>query len=98
MNRRNFIEQFARASFGIPLIISACSGKSTPDTDQDVLGGASNDFPLMESTIAELRNMYKDGKATVRSITEMYISRIEAIDQAGVNLNSVIEKIGRAHV
>ena len=75
----------------IPLIISACSGKSTPDTDQDVLGGASNDFPLMESTIAELRNMYKDGKATVRSITEMYISRIEAIDQAGVNLNSVIE-------
>jgi amidase len=91
MNRRKFIRKSAIASFGIPVIISACTGKTTPDTDLDLVDGISNDFPLLESTIADLQRMFKDGKASVRSVTELYLSRIEAVDQSGVGLNSVIE-------
>ena len=91
MNRRKFIRKSAIASFGIPVIISACTGKTTPDTDLDLVDGISNDFPLLESTIADLQRMFKEGKASVRSVTELYLSRIEAVDQSGVGLNSVIE-------
>jgi amidase len=91
MNRRKFIRKSAIASFGIPVIISACAGKTTPDTDLDLVDGISNDFPLLESTIADLQRMFKEGKASVRSVTELYLSRIEAVDQSGVELNSVIE-------
>ena len=91
MNRRNFIRKSAIASFGIPVIISACAGKTTPDTYLDLVDGISNDFPLLESTIADLQRMFKEGKASVRSVTELYLSRIEAVDQSGVELNSVIE-------
>ncbi len=44
-----------------------------------------------EITIAELNEGLKSGKYTVRSITEHYIARINAIDKKGPAINSVIE-------
>ncbi len=46
---------------------------------------------LDEITIDELREGFKSGKYTVRSVTEEYISRIKAIDKKGPAINSVIE-------
>jgi amidase len=48
-------------------------------------------FELEEVTIDDLQAGMKSGKYTSRSITEKYLSRIEAIDKSGPALNSVIE-------
>ncbi len=48
-------------------------------------------FEFDEVTIDDLQEGMKSGKYTVRSITEKYLSRIEAIDKSGPAVNSVIE-------
>ena len=48
-------------------------------------------FEFDEITIAELQDGMKSGKYTAQSITEKYLARIGAIDQAGPNIKSVIE-------
>lgn len=48
-------------------------------------------FELEELTIAELGTAMQSGKYTGRSIAEMYIARIQAIDKQGPSLNCVIE-------
>ena len=48
-------------------------------------------FELNEVTIDELQQKMKDGKLTSKSITQMYLKRIEAIDKKGPAINSVIE-------
>ncbi len=48
-------------------------------------------FELDEATVAELRLRMATGKETSRSLTEKYLKRIEAIDQSGPTLKSVIE-------
>jgi amidase len=46
---------------------------------------------LDEFTIADLQDGMKSGKYTARSLVEMYLARIQAIDRQGPALNSVIE-------
>jgi amidase len=48
-------------------------------------------FELDEITIAELQDGMKSGKYTARSIAELYLARIDAIDKSGPAINSVIE-------
>ncbi len=48
-------------------------------------------FELDEITIAELQDGMKSGNYTARSIAELYLSRIDAIDKNGPAVNSVIE-------
>jgi len=48
-------------------------------------------FELDESTIAELHHGMESGRFTARSLAEIYLSRIEAIDKGGPGLRSVIE-------
>ncbi|MGA7852066.1 MAG: amidase [Candidatus Acidiferrales bacterium] len=48
-------------------------------------------FELDEVTIADLQNNMKSGKYTARSVAELYLSRINAIDKSGPTINSVIE-------
>src|SRR5206468_9490474 len=71
-------------------------------------------FELDEVTIADLQAGMSSGKFSSRSITEKYLTRIDAIDKQGPAINSVLElnsdalamadaadkerKIGRAHV
>lgn len=45
---------------------------------------------LEEMTISQLQQGYKNGKYTVKQVVADYLSRIEAIDRKGPNLNSVI--------
>ena len=46
---------------------------------------------LDEATIADLQAAMASGKLSARSLTEKYLARIEAIDQHGPAVNSVIE-------
>src|SRR2546428_3867479 len=48
-------------------------------------------FELGEMTIADLQAGMSSGKFTARSITEKYLTRIEAIDKQGPAINSVLE-------
>jgi amidase len=48
-------------------------------------------FALEEVTITELQDGMQSGKYTARSITEKYLSRIQAVDKHGPAVNSVLE-------
>jgi amidase len=59
----------------------------------DYSAGASRaaNFGLEELTLAELQEGMSSGKFSARSITEKYLSHIEAIDRRGPRLRSIIE-------
>src|SRR5437016_5155399 len=44
-----------------------------------------------EKTVAQLQSEMASGKLTSVQLTQYYIDRINALDQAGPNVNSVIE-------
>ena len=46
---------------------------------------------LPEWTIADLKQKFESGELTSHQVTELYLSRIEAIDKNGPHVNSVIE-------
>ena len=46
---------------------------------------------MQENSILELQTAMKEGVESARSITEAFLSRIEALDQAGPGIQSVIE-------
>jgi amidase len=49
-------------------------------------------FELQEATIAALQDGMREGRYTARSIAELYLARMVAIDHAGPAINSVIER------
>jgi len=71
---------------------SACARS---DRDRDTQPGAAptevGSFELEEVTIAELGRRMAEGERTSREITRLYLDRIEALDQQGPALRSVIE-------
>ena len=52
--------------------------------------GQDFSFPLNEITIDEIHRGYDSGRYTVKEIVSQYINRINNIDQAGPEINSVI--------
>ena len=72
---------------------SACAPS---DRDRDALPSPVptpevGSFGLEEVTIAELGRQMADGERTSREITELYLDRIEALDDQGPRLRSVVE-------
>src|ERR1700751_576024 len=47
-------------------------------------------FKILEATIDDIRNAYKSGQLTCRQLVQMYLDRIEAFDQKGPAINSII--------
>jgi amidase len=48
-------------------------------------------FSIVEASVADLQAAMTAGKATSKSITQLYLARIKAIDKSGPKINSVIE-------
>lgn len=48
-------------------------------------------FDVVEKTVLELQNAMTNGKTTAQQLVRLYLARIAAIDNAGPQLNSVIE-------
>jgi len=93
VNRRNFLKNGSVAGIAATAITSlaACNtpadnAKITTDKEPDY-----NDFTLNETTIDSLQAKMKSGELTSRSITEMYLKRIDSIDKKGPAINAVIE-------
>lgn len=93
MHRRNFLKTGTLAGLSLTAVAAAScnlasSGKKTEGSPETENG---DDFVLNEVTIDELQKKMKSKEYTSRSITELYLKRIEDIDKSGPKLNSVIE-------
>jgi amidase len=92
MNRRNFLRNGSLAGLSLTILAT-----SSCDTEKKNTGKLSDDrdnidhFILNETTVDELQQKMASGELSSRKITELYLERIEAIDNDGPGLNSVIE-------
>ena len=90
MDRRKFLLNATLAGLTVPAFLQSCSTGKGPDSDLEPQVHP-DDFPLREMSITDIQKMIREGKATVRSITEQYLQRIAMLDHAGHELRSVIE-------
>ena len=93
MNRKNFLRHSTLAGLSLSALAGAScnTAPSAEKKEEAPAGTAPTDFALNEATIDDLQQKMKSGEYTSRSITELYLKRIDAIDKAGPALNAVIE-------
>jgi len=91
MDRRGFIAAGAAGVAGVTLGTTACApGADRPAAGPDGTGTVSP-FELDEVTVAALQQSMERGERTARSITRLYLDRIEVLDRRGPELRSIIE-------
>jgi amidase len=92
VKRRKFLRDSTLASLaGISAFAHLTSCVKKVDEGNSSSNSIDADFELSEITIDQLQEKMQSGQWTARSITEMYLKRIEEIDKAGPELNAVIE-------
>lgn len=90
MNRRNFIKNGTAAGVISTLGIGTASAiSSNLSTSTEI--SFDDKFDLNEVTVLQLQEMMQIGKLSAKSLTRMYLKRIEEIDKNGPKLNAVIE-------
>ena len=97
MDRRGFVG--AAVAGGTGAVVLGASGCVPDDQPGRLAGGAAPDlaaegappFELDEVTVADLQAAMESGERTARSIAQLYLERIEALDGQGPELRSVIE-------
>ena len=80
MKNPNLFFQITTALFALSLL--SCRQQETSQTTQS--------FPLNEITIEEIQQGYANGTCTVRQIVQIYLDRIDAVDDRGIALHAVI--------
>ncbi len=77
------------------LLLAACQPapqtQATDATDKPASTAAPATFDFEEADIASLQAKMADGSLSSRALTQAYLDRIAAIDDAGPTLNAVIE-------
>lgn len=94
MHRRNFLKNTSLAGLTLTAVLSSTACISNVDNknqDDKHPGNDGEEFELSEITIDTLQEKMAAGTYTSRSVTELYLKRIEAIDKNGPKLNAVIE-------
>ncbi len=93
MHRRNFLKTGSIAGLTLTTLAAASCTPASPDKKQDdaEAGEKPDDFVLNEVTIDALQQKMQSKEYTSRSITELYLKRIDEIDKNGPKLNAVIE-------
>ena len=97
MNRRNFIKNSSVAGLSVTaLSFVAFAQPSSKKEQKETAGNAAagvtvDNFVLNEITIDALQKKMQSGEYTSRSITQLYLDRIQQIDKAGPKLNAIIE-------
>ena len=91
IDRRRFIGATALGGAALAVVPTACEREGS--TESPTRGDASTveAFQLDEVTVDELQRSMESGERSARSITELYLSRIEALDRQGPELRSIIE-------
>ena len=93
MNRRGFVRTAGLASVGAA-VGSACSTDTGVPVRAVARDSASTMLPAFafeEMSVAEMQRLLTRGELTSRALTQAYLDRIAAIDQAGPTLRAVIE-------
>lgn len=91
MNRRDFTKTAALGA-AVSIFGSGCGQNTSTGKDSVKLDGKNvASFELDEATVALLQEGMTSGKYTARSITELYLNRIEATNHSGPELRAVIE-------
>ncbi len=93
MQRRSFLKASSVAGLAATTLVStSCNLFSSKKKEQEANNDTVEDkFELNEVTVDMLQQKMQNKEYTSRSITELYLKRIEAIDKAGPKLNAVIE-------
>ena len=102
MNRRLFLNQGTRVALTAALLPAvACQTTTdkpaadapagTPAAGESTGGSAADNFELHELTVADLQDRMAKGTDTARSLSEKYLARIKALNEAGPMLRAVIE-------
>lgn len=93
IDRRRFIGTTVAGGVGLAVAGSGCAPGDAPRPPEAELSGGSAvpPFELDEVTVDELQRAMESGERTARSITEQYLSRIEALDRRGPELRAIIE-------
>src|ERR1700729_1176194 len=95
MNRRKFIRNSSLTGMSQATLAAAgCNssgGSKGTATAASAAQAPPTEFALNEATIDVLQQKMQQGVYTARSITELYLKRIDQIDKAGPGLHAVIE-------
>jgi amidase len=92
MQRRSFLKAGSVAGLAATTLVSAsCNLFSGGKKEQESSEEYDDQFELKEATISILQDKMHNKEYTSRSITELYLKRIDAIDKAGPKLNAVIQ-------
>ena len=103
MDRRLFLNQSTRVALTAALLPAvACQTTPTdksaadapagaPAAAETTGAGAADNFELHELTVADLQDRMAKGTDTARSLSEKYLARIKALNEAGPMLRAVIE-------
>ena len=90
INRRRFLQTSIAGGTALALGPAACTPAPEPAKAR-VRDAAAEPFELQEATVAQLQQSMETGQRTARSIAELYLRRIVALDQRGPELRSIIE-------
>lgn len=96
MQRRDFLKTGLAA--GGAGLVSGCSGGSDEKAPAIEASAAPSDrwsvpaFEHEEATVTQLQQAQSEGRLSARALAEAYLARMDAIDAAGPQLNSVIER------
>lgn len=95
IDRRRFLETTALGSAGLTLAATGCVPTDPTRAPGSTAGAGGAQtvpaFELDEATVADLQASMESGARTARSIVELYLERIGAIDGQGIELRSIIE-------
>ena len=102
MNRRLFLNQGTRVALTAALLPAVACQTTTDKPGADAPAGtpvpgetagigAADSFELHELTVADLQERMAKGTDTARSLSEKYLARIKALNEAGPMLRAVIE-------
>ncbi len=90
LDRRRFIGTSLLGGASLAMGSAGC-GPADPEPAPTPDPPGIEPFALDEVTVAELQTSMESGERTARSIAELYLSRIEALDRQGPELRSIIE-------
>src|SRR6476659_364320 len=92
MDRRKFLINTSVAGLASTTLAATSFKLQAAESDKKIASDLfEDDFEINEITIDQLQSMMTSGKATAKSITELYLKRIAAMDKKGPAINAVIE-------
>jgi amidase len=92
MKRRDFLTGTTLATVGLTtLFIEGCNNAKKNIGEETLDSDATLGFELDEETISSLQEKLTSGKYTSEQLVELYLKRIDNIDNNGIKLNAIIE-------